>query len=303
MDRGGVMQFSGPNPMNLGGFKIINLKDPTSSSDASTKSYVDVQDLSNVRVDTTTSPAKAVDDLLVWNGSKWVNANTDTIGDIAVNLQTGTKNVALDIKAGAILNVDVNASAGIEQSKLDMSDALTRATSVGITQAEKGIVAFSDTQFTLTDGWAELQVSSSSSTGVTVDRIQYIGDGTLLGNRSGSAAHPYEITPAEVVTDGDGIKNASFIGTVPGTDGRVMIITGITPPTYSTTNITVDGASSSVVKTDTSGGIDVKQVKVDGYKTLDTSGTTLEAFTPGTVKFLSATGTTTSNTTITNRNW
>jgi hypothetical protein len=364
MDRSGILAFTGPDPLNMGGFRIANLQDPTTDSDAATRSYVDVQELSNLRVDTSTSPARTLNNLLVYNGTKWVNAETITTGDIQTSLSG--KNLALNIKPGAILNIDVNASAGIEQSKLAMSDATVRSSASGITQANKGLSAFDWTQFTAIDGFVRLQTTSSTvfsgsisgttltasapsigtiaigqiisgtsviggtriiafgtgsggagtytvstsqtvsttsitaiADGVRLDNIQQIGTGSVLGNRSGSSRTPYEITPGQVVTDGDGIKNASFAPGSVGGEGRALIMTAITPNTYSTINISTTGQASSLIKSDGSGVVDVAQLEVDGYKTLDTTGTTLDMFTPGGVKFLQASGNTDSTSTIT----
>jgi hypothetical protein len=364
MDRSGILSFTGPDPLNMGGFRIANLEDPITDSDAATRSYVDVQELSNLRVDTSSSPARSFNDLLVYNGTKWVNGETITTGDIQTSLSG--KNLALNIKAGAILNVDVNTNAGIEQSKLNMSDATVRENATGITQANKGLASFDWTQFTSTNGFIKLQTTSSTVftgiingttltanapstgslavgqvvtgsgvssgtritafasgtggagtytvninqnvssttltaivTGVALDNIQQIGTGSVLGNRSGASRTPYEITPGQVVTDGDGIKNASFAPGSVGTDGRAMILTALTPNTYSTINISTTGQASSLIKSDGSGVVDVAQLEVDGYKTLDTSGTTLEMFTPGGVKFMTASGNTDALSTIT----
>lgn len=363
IDRAGLLAFTGPDPLNMGGYRIANLQDPTTDSDAATRKYVDIQELSNLRVDTSTSPARSVNDLLVYNGTRWVNAETISTGDIQTSLSG--KNLALNIKPGAILNIDVNANAGIEQSKLLMSNPGVRGSATGITQADKGLSNYNWNQFKVTDGFVELQTTSSTvftgsingttltvtsvsagslaigqvisgtgiiggtritafvtgtgqtgsytvsasqnvssttitavSTGVSLDNIQQIGTGSILGNRSGSTRTPYELTPGQVVSDGDGIKNAAFQPGTVGTEGRALIMTSTVPNVYSTINISTTGQASSLVKADGSGVVDVAQLEVDGYKTLDTSGTTLDVFTPGGVKFMTATGNTDALSTI-----
>jgi hypothetical protein len=360
MDRAGVLAFTGPDPLNMGGFRIANLSNPTTDSDAATRSYVDTQELSNLRVDTA---GRTVNNLLVFNGIRWVNAETISTGDIQTSLSG--KNLALNIKANAILDVDVNPNAAIQQSKLLMSDASVRASATGIAQANKGLSSFNWEQFTSTNGFVELQNASSTictgsvsgttlsvsavgtgrlsigqvisgtgiingtriiafgtgtgttgtytisvsqnasattitaiATGVSLDNIQQIGNGSLLGNRSGAARTPYEITPSQVVTDGDGVKNAQFAPGTVGVEGRALIMTATTPNIYNTLNISTTGQANSIIKSDGSGVVDVAQLEVDGYKTLDTTGTTLDVFTPGGVKFMTATGNTDALSTI-----
>ena len=364
MDREGILAFTGPDPLNMGGFRIANLQDPTTDSDAATRGYVDIQELSNLRVDTSTSPSRSVNDLLVYNGIKWVNAETITTGDIQTSLSG--KNLALNIKTGAIINTDVNAAAEIEQSKLNMEFATTRASAPTgtdqVKQATTGLASFNYDEFKATAGWIQLQdtrnsvftgtISSTtlnvtvftgpapvaigqqiSGTGVTpgtritafgtgsggtgtytvsvshslgstvitgvaqgvgLNSIKQIGNGTVLGNRSGVAAPPYEITPAQIVTDGDGIKNASFAPVSVGANGRAMILTGITPNAYTTTNITTTGQASSLLQIDGSGIVTIaNELRMGGsspYKILGLNGTTIELFTPGGAKFITSVG-------------
>jgi len=297
LDRAGLLTFTGPDPLDMGGYAIANLQTPVSDTDAANKLYVRTQELSDDRVDTSTSPARSFNDLLVYNGVKWVNGETITSGDIQTSLSG--KNLALNIKSGVIINTDVNANAAIAQSKLDMNAATTRANATGITQADRGLASFKNTEFTATNGWIELQTSSSSTTGVLQTKLQFIADDTYLGNNTGSATYPRQVTSGTIVTNGDGIKNASFAPGSVGPNGRAMVLNSIGPNTYTTVNISTTGQASSLVQSDGSGVVDVAQLEVDGYKTLDTSGTTLQMFTPGTVNFLSAVGATAAATTIT----
>ncbi len=292
LDRNGILEFTGPDPLNMGGFKISNLETPVSDTDAANKLYVRNQQLSDDRVDTTTSPAKTTNDLLVFNGSKWVNAETILTGDIQAVLDG--KSLALNLKSETIYDADVNTYADIAQQKLLMNLATTRAAAPSgtsrVKQATTGLASFHSSQFTATDGFIELQTSSSATTGVTLDKIQKIGASTILGNLGGVSASPSELTPGNVVTAGDGIKNASFAPSSVDANGRAMLLTGITPNTYSTVAITVNGGTSSLVKTDSSGFVDVKGVKVDGYTIIDTSSTTVNLTTPGTGTFMSSVG-------------
>ncbi len=300
LDRAGILTFTGPDPLDMGGFAIANLQTPVADTDAANKFYVRNQELSDDRVDTSTSPARSFNDLLVYNGTKWVNAETITTGDIQTSLSG--KNLALNIKNGVIINADVNASAAIAQSKLDMNAATTRANAAGIAQSDRGLASFKSTEFTATNGWIELQTSSSTTTGVLQTKLQFISNDTYLGNNTGSATYPRQVTSGTIVTNGDGIKNAQFAPGSVGGNGRAMILSSIGPNTYSTTNITTTAQASSILQSDGSGRVAVAQLDLTSslFKTLSvTSGTTLTMTTPGAVDFLTAVGSSPAATTIT----
>lgn len=64
----------------------------------------------------------------------------------------GTNN--LQLKDDGITNSKISASAAINQSKLNLNSATTRANSLGISQADLGVVSFDSSQFSTTNGWA-----------------------------------------------------------------------------------------------------------------------------------------------------
>jgi len=278
--------------LNIGGFILQNVGSPGSDSDAANKGYVDdtvalFDELAELQDVTFTGLAN--NNLIAYNGTDWVNASQT--GDVTFTLSGNVLTSA--ITANSIVNADVNSAAAIAQSKLAMNAATTRANATGITQTDRGLASFNNTQFTVTDGWVELQTSTSALTGVTLNKIQRISNNTILGNRSGSAASPTEITPGQVVTDGDGIKNASF------TTVGAMTVTANTPNTYSVTAITTNGGANSLVRTNSLGEIDVKGLFIDGFNTLDVSANTLISKTPGGVNFLTAVGNSAAATTVT----
>ena len=61
---------------------------------------------------------------------------------------------ALQLKDLGITNAKISASAAIDQSKLNMTAATTRANATGIAQSDLGLASFDSNQFTLTNGWA-----------------------------------------------------------------------------------------------------------------------------------------------------
>ncbi len=194
------------------------------------------------------------------------------------------------LQSNVVVNSMVSETAAIAQSKLSMTAASTRANATGIAQADLGLASFNSSQFDATSGWISLKSSTNTTTGVTLAKIQYIGANSILGNLGGTSAIPSELTPGNVVSAGDGIKNAGFSAS------GVMTVTydgsNTSNNSYSVTAVTTTGANNAIVKTDASGIVDVKQLKVDGYKVIDTtpSNLSVEFYTPGGYNYQSIKG-------------
>ncbi len=194
------------------------------------------------------------------------------------------------LQSNVVVNSMVSETAAIAQSKLSMTAASTRANATGIAQADLGLASFNSSQFDANSGWISIRNSTNASTGVTLAKIQYIGANSILGNLGGTSAVPSELTPGNVVSAGDGIKNAGFSAS------GVMTVTydgsNTSNNSYSVTAVTTTGASNALVRTDASGIIDVKQLKVDGYRVIDTTPLNLsvEFYTPGGYNYQSVKG-------------
>ena len=288
--------------LNMATFRITNVGTPLSPGDAANKAYVDaiaaLQDqLSELEDVTFTTPSAS--QMIVFNGAtnKWNNASLT--GDITISWNGTT--LSSTIGNQKIVNAMVSNTAAIVQSKLLMNASGTRSSAVGIDQAELGLAVFNSTIFASTGGWITIQSSSSASTGVTLPKIQHISNNTVVGLiNSASSSAPIEVSVGEVVSKGDGIKNASFFS-ASAIAGAAMLVTydgtNTTNNTYSTVAVSTNGGNNSLVKTLASGEIDVKQYKIDGSKVIDTDGsTTVEFYTPGNWKFASAQGSLISNT-------
>ena len=100
-----------------------------------------------------------------------------------VNPATDYLDVTYNIKDNSILNADVNSAAAIAQSKLNMQAATTRANASGIAQADLGLAAFDDGDFTVTNGWVSLK-----SGNIDLSDLEEIPNNTALTNIVGSTA-------------------------------------------------------------------------------------------------------------------
>jgi hypothetical protein len=263
-------------------------------------------------------------DLFVYDStlSQWTNItpplNTTPSGSpagshVGFTFTHGTPGTLVTtIQASAIVNSMVNASAAIQQSKLAMQAAKGLATNNSgsgtagaIVQADLGLSVFNSSIFNVSaTGWVDLLDSTNSTTGIALAKLRQMSSGYLLGNRSGSAAVPGLITPANVVTDGDGVKNAVFgaaNSVTTNSNSQVMLTlydgNNTNNNTYGLVGITTSGVASKIVKTGSGGEIDAKQLLINSNKTIDSSGSTVNFYTPGAFKFMAAADTAGSATT------
>jgi hypothetical protein len=271
--RTGVLTFTmaASNQINMNSNKIINVTDPTAAQDAATKNYVDTltQSLDAIGGVTLSSPTSA--SLIAFTGTSNNAVNAAVSGDVTFTLAGNTLTAA--IASGSIVNADINASAAIAQSKLNLNDATTGAT---VGEATKGIAAYNSTQFDVISGFVSLK-----SGAVNLASIQAIGNGSVLGNNSGLAAAPSEVSFATVVENGGALYNSLF-----STNGAI-VRTGV--GSYGVVSYTSAATNNAIVQRDGSGGfnaniINSTQLNIDGNKAFDSSGTSpnqiLEMFTP-----------------------
>jgi hypothetical protein len=192
----GVMSLGGPgfsqtimnSDMNLGSNRITNLGTPTASSDATTKQYVDqktdqLNDIGDVTITGTGAPITS--NILAFVGTNQQSVNVEVTGDIGLTYTSGNS-ITANINTGVIVNNDINASAAIDQSKLNMNAATTRVNAVGITQADLGLASFHSTQFTSTNGWIELEDLGVVNAKLANDDVTIGGTSIALGATSTS---------------------------------------------------------------------------------------------------------------------
>ena len=222
---------------------------------------------------------------------------------VYLRYNASTATLTTVINNGTIVDSQVSTTAAIQQSKLAMQAAVanTATGAVSFTQSRLGLSEFDNTMFSATNGFVTLANSTSASTGIVYSKLQYMSNKTLIGNFSGGLAAPTEITPGTVVTQGDGIKNASF--TTAGamtTNGS-----GTTASGYSVTPISSAGSNiaSGLILSGTNKEIDVGYLKINGtkeiYQNTINGNTAIVLSTPSSFDFLTAYGTTGSDTTIT----
>ena len=236
---------------------------------------------------------------------RWRNTVLPTNYDVTISYSSSTSLLTTTINAGVIVNSQVSTTAAIAQSKLSMRAADTYVSAPGTPdQTVLGLSRFDDALFTASNGWISLRDSSNTSTGIPVSKLRYMTGGYLLGRRTtgSGAVENTGYTPANVVSDGDGIKNALF-----GAVNNSLTLSGIMAVNYDGSNTGnntygVLGISSTnnnyyIVRRDSAGGfvsayVDATELRVGGSKLSDvTSSTTNNHYTPGGYKFFTLNGT------------
>jgi hypothetical protein len=252
--------------------------------------------------------------LSAFNGSQFnvtngfVDLETSYTETVTATITAGNTTVTLQ-NAGDMANISVGSVVTIAsgagtvtmpvvnvQNPADVTTNGTQPITVTVTEIT------SATTFDVSTAFAGTGISSTAVlniiTGVPLSSIQQIETDRIIGNISGSRTAPTTVTTGQIVEAGDGVKNIEFNNDVLGdisVRGIMSIITrDVTNPhknTYGVWNVTKSGGSNSVVRTTADGSIEATSYILDGKLALDTSGgTTIDMYTPGGAKFLTAVG-------------
>jgi hypothetical protein len=122
-----------------------------------------------------------------------------TAGAGVISLDSSYINV--QINADTIVDADINSAAAILQSKLAMNIAGTSATAptgtAAVIQAANGLASFDSANFEMTNGWVGIK-----NGGVAYAELANIANGKILGNFTGSATYPREVSTTDIVQNG-----------------------------------------------------------------------------------------------------
>jgi hypothetical protein len=165
----------------------------------------------------------------------------------------------------------------------------------GTVSLQRGVGIFDSANFEVSsDGFIGIKAG-----GVAATEIADIGNGSVLGNFTGSATYPRELTPQSIVNKGT--WNQFNGSTSNGLSYAYTFTKAATEGTsgFSATLITTDGAANALVRTTASSLIDVEGIQLNGATVLDYSGTTVRLKTPGGINIISAVGSDSSSTAVT----
>jgi hypothetical protein len=169
--------------MPLGGFKIVDVGDPTLPEDAvnlRSLTFDNFQDVSTNTVDAS--------DILVFTGAGNGAVNATVTGDITFDLRTGVDSalntIDVQINANTIVNADVNSAAAIDQAKLNLDNAYATVVSefTGATATGSGSVA------TLTFSSSSLTTPFTAGQRIVVSGLSVAGYNGIQTVTGGSAS-------------------------------------------------------------------------------------------------------------------
>ena len=225
---GGFMALSGvlgmKGPMNLNNNRIQNLADPISAGDA-----VNLQSLTLGNIQGLNLNDIQAADLLVFSGSGNNTLNASVIGDITFDLAPGVDSTLSQINAqiasGAIIDADVNASAAITYSKLNLANSIVNS-DVNASAA----IAYS--KLNLAASIVNTDISATAAIGI--NKLAAMAPDTLVGNSTLVSASPGAVTFSTVVDEGGSIKKQQY--TSVGFLRRTSGISNVADPDYDVIN-------------------------------------------------------------------
>ena len=276
---GGFLSLNGlatmKGQLNFGNNKGVNLTDPTNAQDA-----VNLRSLTYNNFQDFTGTGVAASNLIVFTGTANQSINAAMTGDIALTVNAGNNTVDAQINPGVILNADVNASAAIVQSKLNMNSATTRANATGITQADRGLASFDDFQFTATNGWISVK-----NNGIEITKIEKIDANRVLGNSTSGSNNIASVPFSTVVNQGLAVKKSQYnaIGflrrtsTANDEDGSFSVTNAVSTNTANTIVQRDAGGAFSAGSISSSGTVSASTVSVTGNINLGPTSPTLFA--------------------------
>jgi hypothetical protein len=198
--------------MDLNNNKIVNLTNATNPQDA-----VNLRSLTWNNFQDFTGRNIQANDLLVFTGSGNQTYNAAIIGDISLNIDSTANTLDAQINPGVIINADINASAAIDQPKLNLDNtyATTVSSFTGVTASGNGVTA-------------SLTFSSSSSTPPYVAGQRIVVTGLSVAGYNGTWT---------VATCTTGVVTFNSTTTGAASGGTIRPLKGIS--SFDTTQFTV----------------------------------------------------------------
>jgi len=233
-NKGNDIYINGASPGSTPSGTIIDIESYTDEILGALSIVTYSADLGSFSTGDTLTNGSATGSIVDGPVDEFANAseNSSSVINVTVERSAGGKaTYDLQIENDTIVNADVNSSAAIAQSKLNMNAATTRANATGIAQSDLGLVSFDSGDFSATDGWVTLKTN-----GIDLDDIQQLDSLTVIGNKTSSSATSTEVSFSDVVDLGLGLEDKDFAnseidqitGTILTLNGEITVSDGET---------------------------------------------------------------------------
>jgi len=225
--------------------------------------------------------------------------NSSSVINVTIDRQQSEVTYNLQIKDNSVVNADINSSAGIVQSKLNMQSAdifdEDDATSgwngtASKSQSDLGLATFSDENFEIDSGYVRIKEG-----GIAFPEIQDIPEQTVLGRSNSGTGNLTSISFADIVNEGSGLADNDFTNNIDREDENFPgdVLVKLDTGAYGVTPISEDVGSNTIARRRDNGYLDAQGYRIGGFDFATLSSTELRLQTPGGAQILTAIGSTT----------
>jgi len=198
------------------------------------------------------------------------------------------------IQDDTLTNADVNSSAAISQSKLDMQkadlfdedDATTGwSGTAGKLQSDLGLAKFSDENFDTDEGFVRIKAN-----GVVFAELNQVDQYQVYGRTDANTGDISAVNFSDVVKFGSGLEDEDFNNTVVAGDtgfpGEALV--KLDDGVYGVTTISNGIGANTIARRDQTGALDAASIRVAGFDILSVVSSTIRFDTPGGARVFSA---------------
>jgi hypothetical protein len=224
--------------------------------------------------------------------------NESSVINLNIERQEDEVTYDLQIQDDSVTNADINSSAGILQSKLDMQKAVLFPESNEISgwdsetkvQSDLGLASFSDENFEIDEGYVRIKEG-----GIVYTEIQDIPEQTVLGRSDSGTGNLTSVSFSTVISDGGGLADDDFTNTIDREDENFPgdVLVKLDTGSYGVTPISEDVGSNTIARRRDNGFLDAQGYRIGGSDIATVSGSEFRLQTPGGARILQAEGNTT----------
>jgi len=221
----------------------------------------------------------------------------NSVINVLITRNSDSAEYNLQIQDDSLTNADVNSSAAILQSKLNLQKADTFNENNATTgwdgtadklQSDLGLAKFSDENFDTDNGFVRIKAN-----GIVFAELNQINQYQVYGRTDANTGNISAVDFSDIVKFGLGLEDGDFSDTVVSGDtgfpGQALV--KLAEGTYGVTAISIGVGGNTIARRDTDGALDARGLKIDGNNIITAASNTIRFDTPGGARVFSAEGT------------